>query len=740
MNSQEILNKKKEILFHLAKRQLKDAVETLTQLAVNLQNWQISEKLGELETNYKFMLHYQFEAENDPDRQSVYFGLIRTLYELADDVSGELLMSVSSAFFYEKSRIKALYDNADIPEYHRQLKELTETVALTGLLEDGAQKNARLMELAVKRERTASSMFMAVYLSARASEEEYGNYVDFLGSPDLNGREKCLFVSAITLNLMHCFDARKMRLLLSFATDENHKISQRVIVGLIVILQMYDVRWTYYPECRRQLEALSENDYFRQSVVTVVKQLIRSRETEKISKIMTEEIIPEMLKFNSLAGKKLNMEDLMGETDFAEKNPEWKRELEDSGLAGKLQEYSDMQMNGSDVFHATFANLKTFPFFNDISNWFLFFDQSYSELQPLFNKMQKDSLLQMAVINSGHICDSDKYSFCFSLMQIPESQVQVMLHRFSDESDEMKQLQKEASVLNKNVGDEIISNQYIQSLYRFFKLFRYKSSFFDIFRLKLNFYEKKTIAPLISENKTMRQIASYCFEKNFLQEALDIYLILAADNDEDSDVWQKIGYCRQMLNDMQGALDAYLHADLIRPDNSWTIKRIAQMYRSLKQPGLALEYYLKLQTLTTANIANELNIGHCYLDMGDCEKALNAYFKVELLDGGDNPKAWRPVAWTAFLLKRFDLSRQYYQKILAAKPTEHDYLNAGHVELVLNNRKAALNNYLQALYLLDNRVDEFISLFEADRQALIEAGVDENFFPLLFDELKYKID
>jgi tetratricopeptide (TPR) repeat protein len=113
---------------------------------------------------------------------------------------------------------------------------------------------------------------------------------------------------------------------------------------------------------------------------------------------------------------------------------------------------------------------------------------------------------------------------------------------------------------------------------------------------------------------------------------------------------------------------------------------------------------------------------------------------VELLDGGDNPKAWRPVAWTAFLMKRFDLSRQYYQKILSAKPAEHDYLNAGHVELALNNRKAALNDYLQALYLLDNKADVFISLFESDKQVLVDSGVDENFFPLLFDELKYKID
>ncbi|GAB6011796.1 tetratricopeptide repeat protein [Viscerimonas tarda] len=740
MNSQDIINQKKEIALHLSKRQLKEAIEALTRLAANLQNWQVSEKLSELETNYKFMLHYQFEAMEDPSLQEVYFGLIRTLYELSDDVADELLMSVSSGFFYERSRIGVLSKFLKITDYQSQLKEVGESIALTDLLAEGAEKEEQLRSLAVKREQIASRLFMSVYLSARANENDYNNYIAFLRSLDIKDREKRLFISALTLNLIHRFDAKKTRILMSFSVDENPVIAQRAIVGLIIILQMYDARWSFYTECEQHLESLSENLYFRQSVVAIIKQLIRSRETEKISKKLREEIIPEMLKFNTLAGKKLNMEELMGETDFSEKNPEWKKELEESGLANKLQEYSNLQMEGADVFHSTFSSLKSFPFFSDITNWFLPFDKSYSELQSLFSKAGKDSLLQAAVINSGHMCDSDKYSFCFSLLQLPESQRKMMMYRFSDESEEMKHIQEEAAALKSNTSEEILSNQYIQSLYRFFKLFRSKNNFFDIFRLKINFYDKKSIAPLISDAKIMRQIALYCFEKNFLKEALDIYLLLVKEENTDSDAWQKIGYCRQMLDDTQGALEAYLQADLIRPDNSWTIKRIAQVYRTIKRPELALGYYLKLQTLTPANISNELNIGHCYLDMGEYEKALNVYFKVELLDGGDNPKAWRPIAWTAFLLKRFDLSRQYYQKILSGKPNEHDYLNAGHVELVLNNKKAALNYYMQTVSILDNSPSDFIALFEADINTLIDSGVDEGFFVLLFDELKYKFD
>jgi len=741
MNSQNILTNKKEILLKLSKRQLKEAIELLTKLAVNLQDWKVSEKLNELETNYKFMLLYQFEGTNDPDQQSVYHGFLRTLYEITDDVTDELLMIESSNLFYEKSRINALRGNITITDYMSQLTDVYESLSLISLMDNNVQKQEQTRALSVKRERIASDMFISVFTSPRANEDDINKYIQFINSKDIREREKCLFISALTFNLFHRFDGRKVKLLMSQCTNENPMLSQRATVGLIIILQMYDVRWAFYPECKNQLDILSENTYFKKSVITIIKQLIRSRETEKISRKMTEEIIPEMLKFNSMAGRKLNMEELMsGDIDFSEKNPEWKKELENSGLADKLQEYSNLQMEGADVFHSTFANLKSFPFFNEFSNWFLPFDTTYSELMELFKNSDKENMLYSAILSSGHMCNSDKYSFSFSLLQLPESQREMMLRQFGEESEEMKQLQKEAAELNSGVKDEIISNLYIQDLYRFIKLHPSKSSFFDIFTLRINFYDKQSIAPLIAETDDMRVIAQYCFDKNFFYEALSVYKLLISNNFDDADIWQKVGYCKQMLDDQQGALDAYLQADLLRPDNSWTLKRIAQLYRTLKQPEEALSYYTKLQGLHPNNIANELNIGHCYLELKDYEKALNTYFKVELLDGGDNTKAWRPIAWTAFLLRKFDLSKDYYQRILSNKPTIHDYLNAGHIELVLYNRKQALLQYMEAVKLLKNDIDEFANLFIADKEELTAAGVNESFFALLFDELKYKFD
>lgn len=737
MNLENILEQKKNILINLSKRQLKNAFNALMSLATQLHEWQAIEKLKEAETNYHYMLHYLFEGVEDSGRDQVYNNLIRTLYELTDDICDELLKYNSHSTFYEILRTLELRNTIPLKDFHIQLKDISDTIALLDLLENEEEKHYKTRELQVKREHIGTELFNSIFVSGRISDNEEDDYKKFIDSYDLPVREKCLFVSALTLNIFHRFDSRKTQILMRASESSDIQIKVRAIVGLILILQMYDVRLNVYPELQNRLETLSEEDNFKKAVQQIIIQLIRARETEQISKKITEEIIPEMMRFNTLAGKKLNIEDLMAENDFSEKNPEWQKELEESGLVNKLQEYSNLQLEGADVFHSTFAGLKSFPFFRDLGNWFMPFDITYSEFNTLFTKQSKDNLLKTAIVDSSHMCDSDKYSFCLSLLQISSAHREHMMNQLGAESEQLKEFQKEAKAMNKVLDQEIASNQYIQNLYRFFKLYPDKNSFFDIFKLRLNFYDKKSIAPLISDSASMKKIAAYCFDKNHFREALDIFRRLVK-TEGNEDLWQKIGYCLQMQDDPQGALEAYLQADLIAPNNSWILKRIAHIYRSLKKPEKSLEYYQKAAQLTPDNINLELNIGHCYLELKKYEEALNCYFKVELLDD-KNSKALRPIAWTAFLLKKFELAEKYYGLILNGKATTvHDYLNAGHVELCMKNLPQAIEMYKQAAE-KESEFDQFVNLFNADKETLTEAGVDTKIFPFLLDAIQYKI-
>lgn len=730
---------KNKILNLLASSQIKDAIESLTRLSVNVQDWHISEKLSNLDMTYRYMLRYQFEGTEDPDRQQVYNNILRTLYELTDDITDEISLIESSNIFYEKMRINSLRTPITINEYKKQLIAISEEQALTDLLDNGVEKQVKKRDLAVKRERIGSDMFNSVFIAGRADDPYMEDSLGFINSVELPVRDRALFVSALMLNLVHRFDYRKVQVLMSACQSDLLIIRQRAIVGLILVLQMYDDRWNLYPSCSKQLESLTEDVGFRKSVLAIVKQIIRSHETEKITRKLNEEIYPEMMKFSSKAKRKLNMDDIMGDGDFSEKNPEWKKELEESGLADKLQEFSNMQLEGTDVFHSAFSKLKNFSFFGELSNWFLPYDPAYSELLQLNLDDKKDNLLYTAILKSGHMCNSDKYSFSLSLLQIPASQREMMMMQFGAESDEIKKMQEEAMAVNPNLDEEIVSNQYIQDLYRFFKLYPYRNSFFDVFTLKLNFYDIKSLEPLISEMGSMKQIAAYCFDKDLFDEALTIYKKLAY-LEESSNTWQRIGYCYQMQNDVKAALEAYEHADLLSQDNSWTLKRIAQSYRLLKHYEKAIEYYEKAVQLKPNDMSVAINIGHCYLELKEYEKALEQYFKVEMLSEKNAFRAWRPIAWTSFMMQRFDLSKKYYDLVLANKPNAQDYLNAGHVELCQSNFPQAVALYKSAIEKENGDVDKFILQFAEDEDDLIHVGADKVLFPLLFDQLRYEFD
>jgi len=90
-----------------------------------------------------------------------------------------------------------------------------------------------------------------------------------------------------------------------------------------------------------------------------------------------------MMKLSPMIGKKIKLDEWMGATGFEEKNPEWQKIIDESGLSDKLQELSELQMEGADVFHSTFSNLKSHPFFLEMSNWHLPFDPRHSSLESL---------------------------------------------------------------------------------------------------------------------------------------------------------------------------------------------------------------------------------------------------------------------------------------------------------------------------------------------------------------------
>ncbi len=735
MNINEVNNKHNKILKHLENLQLKDAFDAIRQIADEQQTWAISEKLNDLETNYKYMIHYLVEGNKDSEQQKIYSQIVRTTYTLADDAIDQILARQSPNLFYEKMRVLNIRETLSATEYREAIIKYADTSSIIDLLPEGDDKTARRRQNRHDAEQIVSDLFYSLFSSHRYNNDEIRTLRELTNDEHISADAKRMIISALMLNVLNRFDSKKTEFLLEMCNHHHLQVSTPAIAAIVPIFQKYHTRLQHYPECTDRLKVMSDNPVFNRRFMTAIIQYIQAHETEKITKKLTEEIIPEMMKLSPIIGKKINPEEWMSESGFEDKNPAWQKIIEESGLQDKLQEFSELQLGGADVFHSTFSNLKNYPFFNEMSNWFLPFDGNHSQIRQFFGEETSNSRFLNIMNASSMMCDSDKYSFCFSLMTMPKQYRDMIGEHLNAESAELKNMEKEEAITSPFQEEEAAFKRYTQDLYRFYKLFSRKTDFEDIFMFPLNYHHIKWFEPIISSKRNLERIALYYFDKNNFKEASEVFRKLADQGISNGEIWQKIGYCLQMTGNLNAAIKAYLKAELMDDSNTWLLKRIAHGYRILKDPENALAYYRRLQQLKPTDLNIQLNIGHCYLELKRYDEALNNYFKVELIDN-NNQKAWRSIAWVAFLSRKWDIAQSYYALIIQNKPSAHDFLNAGHVEFCLGNLKPATDFYRKSVE-ISGSYSAFKALLNEDLEELTEAGADIRLLRIVLDKVKY---
>lgn len=740
MNAQRIENTHREITELIDRKELKKAIARLSSMIRLGQDWQADEELKRWETTYKYMLLYFSKGNPDPERTKVYNELIVHLYKLVDITADEMLLKESPSYFFDRKRYLNYSVQISPAQLERQIEKLVSEIALTDLIDDDKIKLQKISTISHSFDNDLSVLFLQVWLSDRFKESDREHYAKLIESETFPVEAICLLVSGLTLSLFRRFDEAKCVLLIKACLREHEEVRQRALVGLLLVFFLYQKRIEYYPEVAHHFEVLAERPGMVTDLQNIILHLIRSRETEKISRKMTDEILPEMMKISPILRKKMNLEDWKQDGGDEGKNPDWQEVFEQAGLEEKMKEMGRLQMEGSDIFMTTFAGLKSFPFFYNISNWFLPFNTHHSAFLDMFSTHSGiDSGMLGVIMKSGILCNSDKYSLGLSLLQMPASQRDMVANQFLSENQEIDQMQAEEALLQDRKKGDTIAKQYIQDLYRFFKLHPHRADFYDVFGVPMHFHKLPFVKPLLSGNDSLRIIAEFFFNKEFYADALDVFIQLSESDAENSELYQKIGYCHQLLDNDKAALMAYLRADVIFPDSAWTIRRIAQCYRRLKQPELALEYYMRFDKISPDNLNVILNIGHCYLEKKDYNEALRYYFKADYIDNSTS-KSWRPIAWCSFLAGKFEQAELYYQKIAEQSPSSQDWMNIGHISWCMKLPEKALDCYLKSISLIEGGFEKFRDNFAEDEEELLMAGLTHEELRMMLDQIQYSLD
>lgn len=725
---------KKSIQSLLSEKRLAEAFAELRQTAQTLQNWQLNNRLDELEESYKYMIRYVADGCNDPQREEIHNGITAKLMELADITEQELTVQNSPKLYYETLRMERKYPRS-LEALLEAYRECADKVSLFYELPADNRDESQEGSLLLEKEKAANAVFKHIWVTFPVTANEAGTLDKLFADSDATAEIKELAMAATMLSLLEHYSEHLLLSLLDlYAANafNDASLSMKALCCALIAMHCHRETIQHSSAISLRIANIADSERGRRDIMTVFLQFIRSRSTERISQKVRDELVPKLMKLSPEMRRKMR-DGFSDDIEEMAKNPDWQEMLNESGITDKMQELSRMQAEGSDVFLSSFARLKSFPFFNDVANWFVPFTPRHSSIFRVFAGNSGSMLLSM-VDRTGAFCDSDKFSFALSVATMPDQHRSMMMAQF-DEQQEQVFNEMADSLPNPDKQRENIANKYVQSLYRFFNLFRSRNDFYNPFSTRLNLIDVPFVSDALSDTKSLRLIAEFYFSMQCYTDALSTFgKVLKQDSPTASD-YQKTGYCHEQLKQYVLATADYEKVELLKPNDVWTLKHLALCYRAVNDTEKAIANYKRAETLQPDNVALANNIANCLLEGGRIEEALKYFFKVDYL-ASKGERTMRPIAWCSFLIGNYSQSVDYYNRIIAKQPGANDYINRGHALLCSGQVKDAVASYMDAVD--KSGGSEVLKTLDDDRHYLLDAGVDKLTIALIFDKIRYK--
>lgn len=685
------------------------------------------EKLKTQEDTYRHMLDYIADGHQDPSLQDMLNQTRESLHRANDLLLRDTILKDSSDIYSSTHRMFVLKQTSLqslLESYDRLLEEVFKE-----------NKDISFSVITQSQERLLQDIFNYVWTMFGSPASEYETLSKVLEDTNYPDYFKSLIISSIILGNLSYFDPDSFELLFNlYETTDSPILKSRVIVGIVLISLLNSKRISGNLKLRSRL-MLSVDDELKQVVNDVLINIIRTYDTKRIDNKMRNEVIPGLMKINPEIIDKMRNLASDSENFLSEGNPDWEDMIEQSGIGDKLKEINDLQMEGADVMVTAFSNLKGFPFFSNIPNWFLPFTLGHYEFAALPLSREKNSVEQLTFV----MCDSDLHSFLLSLKTMPEDKMNLML------SNMQNQMKEAYEAMSNSIGEtenQVLSKKIrhsLQDLYRFFKFFRKKEDFKDPFASP---FIAKDIDPLISlydiSLDNVKVVAEFYFKNKYFEEAAGLFELIDKYEPGNFNIWEKIGYCYDKLNLFGKALEWYKKAELLNPGNKWLEKRLAISLKNAGRASESLEYYEKSLSTDPENYHLLMSYGQCLLSCGKYQEAISQFYHANYLKP-EKKDALRAVAWTELLSHNYEKADSLYDKLISAeKVDKDDFLNAAHVALAMGNFKKAVNLYKKFIDNSENQdITNLVIAFKNDSETFRELNIKNSDLRLIVDKIRY---
>ena len=562
----------------------------------------------DVKNDYRLMQDAMMRGLRDDKIDEVYADIMRKVYGAGLDVFIEEKVKKYSSFAY--ARVSAQQTEAHPDAVRTVLEAYVQDMAMMAFEPENTRK-AKMEKLTADHHAYMKQIFNALLVAPMWNDRRAADFADLLLSPTIDRDDALLLVSAVMLATMNVNDPYKWDMLAEVYVRATDKVlKMRALVGWVLSLP-YDPRGPrLFPFVQERIKAMLADKTTLKQMLDMQMQMLFCCNADADNEEIQRNIMPTLIKNTNLQMTRLGivekeddpMKDIM-DPNAAE------RDMEE--MERKYRKMMDMQKQGSDIYFGGFSKMKTFPFFNDLCNWFAPFNAAHPALGAARERLAGSTFLNNLMEN-GPFCDSDKYSFALAIAQI--------MDRMPDNVKEM--LNSDATLgptVSKDEQEDpaYICRSYLQSLYRFFRLYRSKRDFLNPFILdeledndgNALFMSYKLLAcPEMEENAVA--LCGFLLKRKMMREIMS--MAICYKSSQNPRLVRFLALVPMTDGKWQEAYDLFASV----PEDQHTeesLRGMAHCCMSLKRFGEAVAIYRRLLAMHPDSFSYQLNLAVCLM-------------------------------------------------------------------------------------------------------------------------------
>ena len=562
----------------------------------------------DVKNDYRLMQDAMMRGLRDDKIDEVYADIRRKVYGAGLDVFIEEKVKKYSSFAY--ARVSAQQTEAHPDAVRTVLEAYVQDMAMMAFEPENTRK-AKMEKLTADHHAYMKQLFNALLVAPMWNDRRAADFADLLLSPTIDRDDALLLVSAVMLATMNVNDPYKWDMLAEVyvrATDKVLKI--RALVGWVLSLP-YDPRGPrLFPFVQERIKAMLADKTTLKQLLDMQMQMLFCCNADADNEEIQRNIMPTLIKNTNLQMTRLGivekeddpMKDIM-DPNAAE------RDMEE--MERKYRKMMDMQKQGSDIYFGGFSRMKTFPFFNDLCNWFAPFNAAHPALGAARERLAGSTFLNNLMEN-GPFCDSDKYSFALAIAQIMDRM-----------PDNVKEMLNSDATLGPTVSKEeqenpaYICRSYLQSLYRFFRLYRSKRDFLNPFILdeledndgNALFMSYKLLAcPEMEENAVA--LCGFLLKRKMMREIMS--MAICYKSSQNPRLVRFLALVPMTDGKWQEAYDLFASVSEDQHTEE-SLRGMAHCCMSLKRFGEAVAIYRRLLAMHPDSFSYQLNLAVCLM-------------------------------------------------------------------------------------------------------------------------------